>query len=168
MDIAALHKVFLEFNSVCTDTRKVKKNDLFFALKGANFNGNKFAKQAIEKGAKYAVVDEEFYNNDTQTILVKNVLETLQKLATYHRLYLNKPIIALTGSNGKTTTKELINAVLSTKYKTTATFGNLNNHIGVPLTLLSMTDDTEIGIIEMGANHQKEIDFLCQNLDLDD
>ena len=161
MDIAALHKVFLEFNSVCTDTRKVKKNDLFFALKGANFNGNKFAKQAIEKGAKYAVVDEEFYNNDTQTILVKNVLETLQKLATYHRLYLNKPIIALTGSNGKTTTKELINAVLSTKYKTTATFGNLNNHIGVPLTLLSMTDDTEIGIIEMGANHQKEIDFLC-------
>lgn len=161
MDIGTLHQLFLECNSVCTDTRKVKKNDLFIALKGDNFNGNKFAAQALEKGAKYAVIDEEYYSNDNFTILVENGLETLQKLATYHRLYLNKPIIALTGSNGKTTTKELINAVLSTEYKTTATYGNLNNHIGVPLTLLSMTDKTEIGVIEMGANHQKEIDFLC-------
>jgi UDP-N-acetylmuramoyl-tripeptide--D-alanyl-D-alanine ligase len=161
MNIAQLHAIFLGSNSVSTDTRKVKDNDLFFALKGDSFNGNKFAKDAIEKGARYAVIDEETYNIDDTFILVDNVLETLQELATYHRNYLGLKIIALTGSNGKTTTKELINAVLTTKYKTTATVGNLNNHIGVPLTLLSMNASTEIGIVEMGANHLKEIAFLC-------
>ena len=160
MNIKLLYKLFLESNSICTDTRKLQDNDIFFALKGENFNGNKFAKQAIESGAKYAVIDEKKFEGKN-TILVNNVLETLQELATYHRTQLNIPIIALTGSNGKTTTKELINAVLSKKYNTTATSGNLNNHIGVPLTLLSMTNKTEIGIIEMGANHPKEIDFLC-------
>ena len=161
MNIATLHKLYLESNGVCTDTRKLKKGDLFFALKGDNFNGNKYADLALEKGATYAVIDETGFKNNNKTILVDNVLETLQLLATYHRDYLNIPIISLTGSNGKTTTKELINTVLSTKYKTTATIGNLNNHIGVPLTLLSMSKKTEIGIVEMGANHQKEIEFLC-------
>ncbi len=134
---------------------------MFFALKGDNFNGNAYAKQAIEQGAKYAIIDDPKFTIKNQTILVNNVLETLQQLASYHRQHLKLPIIALTGSNGKTTTKELINAVLSQKYSTTATVGNLNNHIGVPLTLLSMTNGTEIGIVEMGANHQKEIEFLC-------
>lgn len=161
MNIAQLHKVFLESNSVSTDTRKVTESDLFFALKGDNFNGNKFAKDAIEKGACYAIIDDKNYNTSKKCILVDNVLETLQALATYHRNYLGLKIIALTGSNGKTTTKELINSVLLKKYSTTATVGNLNNHIGVPLTLLSMDSSTEIGIVEMGANHQKEIEFLC-------
>jgi len=161
MNIEQLHKIFLKSNSVSTDTRKVKENDLFFALKGDTFNGNKFAKDAIEKGACFAVIDEEVYNINDTFILVDNALETLQQLAAYHRNYLGIKIIALTGSNGKTTTKELINVVLSTKYKTTATLGNLNNHIGVPLTLLSMDSSTEIGIVEMGANHLKEIEFLC-------
>tara|TARA_R110000868_G_scaffold273849_1_gene533073 strand:- start:37 stop:1311 length:1275 start_codon:yes stop_codon:yes gene_type:complete len=161
LEIKALHERFLKCNSACTDTRKIQLNDMFFALKGENFNGNTYAKDALKSGAKYAVIDEEKFVTSKATIIVKDVLQTLQELATYHRNYLNKPIIALTGSNGKTTTKELINAILSQKYITTATFGNLNNHIGVPLTLLSMTDDTEIGIVEMGANHQKEIEFLC-------
>lgn len=161
MKIAQLHSLFLECHSVSTDTRKINPNALFFALKGDNFNGNAYAEQALKHGAKYCVIDEETYNTSSQTILVENVLETLQQLATFHRNYLKLPIIALTGSNGKTTTKELINATLSKKYKTTATVGNLNNHIGVPLTLLSMTKDTEIGIVEMGANHLKEIELLC-------
>ncbi|MFS4482231.1 UDP-N-acetylmuramoyl-tripeptide--D-alanyl-D-alanine ligase [Hyunsoonleella sp. 2307UL5-6] len=160
MNLDTLHKLFLECNSVNTDTRNIKEGDLFFALKGENFNGNTYAQQAIEKGAKYAVIDEKSFESDN-TILVKDTLETLQNLATSHRKYLKTKIIALTGSNGKTTTKELINVVLSKKFNTTATKGNLNNHIGVPLTLLSMTEETEIGIIEMGANHQKEIEFLC-------
>lgn len=134
---------------------------MFFALKGENFNGNTYAEQALNNGAKYSIIDEEAFNTKEQTILVNDVLETLQELAAFHRTFLNIPIIALTGSNGKTTTKELINATLSQKYKTTATIGNLNNHIGVPLTLLSMTKHTEMGIVEMGANHQKEIEFLC-------
>ncbi|WP_136480221.1 UDP-N-acetylmuramoyl-tripeptide--D-alanyl-D-alanine ligase [Cognatitamlana onchidii] len=162
MDIDKIHQLFLSCKAVSTDTRTISNNDLFFALKGDHFNGNTYAKKAIELGAKYAIIDELEYEIPNKTILVDNTLETLQKLATYHRFYLNKPIIALTGSNGKTTTKELINAVLSKKFKTTATIGNLNNHIGVPLTLLSMNDETEIGIVEMGANHQKEIEFLCQ------
>ncbi|CAH8285117.1 UDP-N-acetylmuramoyl-tripeptide--D-alanyl-D-alanine ligase [Mariniflexile fucanivorans] len=161
MKIEQLHQLFLECQSACTDTRKIKIDDMFFALKGDNFNGNTYAEQAIQNGAKYCIVDETEFNTSTQTILVNDVLETLQALATFHRIFLNIPIIALTGSNGKTTTKELINAVLSQKYITTATVGNLNNHIGVPLTLLSMTKNTEIGIVEMGANHQKEIEFLC-------
>ncbi|MFG6685671.1 UDP-N-acetylmuramoyl-tripeptide--D-alanyl-D-alanine ligase [Mariniflexile sp. HNIBRBA6329] len=161
MKIEQLHKLFLECQSACTDTRKIKSNDMFFALKGDNFNGNTYAEKAIESGAKYCIVDEDEFNTSSQTILVTNVLETLQELASFHRIFLNIPIIALTGSNGKTTTKELINATLSQKYTTTATIGNLNNHIGVPLTLLSMTKNTEIGIVEMGANHLKEIEFLC-------
>lgn len=160
MELNKLHERFLECHSVCTDTRKITKNCLFFALKGENFDGNTFAKQAIGKGARYVIIDNEDYLQDKYTILVDDVLSTLQKLATYHRDYLGIPIISLTGSNGKTTTKELIQTVLSKKYRTTATIGNLNNHIGVPLTLLSMTKNTEIGVVEMGANHQKEIEFL--------
>lgn len=134
---------------------------MFFALKGDNFNGNTYTLQAIQSGAAYCIIDDEKFKTSPQTILVKDVLQTLQELASFHRLFLNLPIIALTGSNGKTTTKELINATLSQKYITIATVGNLNNHIGVPLTLLSMTKNTEIGIVEMGANHQKEIELLC-------
>lgn len=160
MNIKQLYNCFLQCNSICTDTRKLVKNDIFFALKGENFNGNLFAEKALLKGAKYAVIDEKKFET-TNTILVDNVLKTLQELATFHREHIKIPIIALTGSNGKTTTKELINAVLSKKYNTKATLGNLNNHIGVPLTLLSMTHLTEIGIVEMGANHLKEIEFLC-------
>ncbi|MEJ6792557.1 MAG: UDP-N-acetylmuramoyl-tripeptide--D-alanyl-D-alanine ligase [Lacinutrix sp.] len=161
MKTEKLHSLFLKCNSISTDTRKISKNTMFFALKGDNFNGNVFAEQALTEGAKYVIIDEPEYKKSEQTILVDNVLETLQNLASYHRTYLNTPIIALTGSNGKTTTKELINTVLSKKYNTTATIGNLNNHIGVPLTLLAMSKETKIGIVEMGANHQKEIEFLC-------
>lgn len=162
MTIENLYQHFLQCTGVCTDTRKIEKDCLFFALKGDNFNGNAFANQALESGAKYCVVDEESYVIDQRYILVKNTLTTLQHLATYHRNQLAPPIIALTGSNGKTTTKELINAVLSKKYKTTATQGNLNNHIGVPLTLLRINETTDIGIVEMGANHPNEIEFLCE------
>ncbi|MBU2949542.1 UDP-N-acetylmuramoyl-tripeptide--D-alanyl-D-alanine ligase [Tamlana agarivorans] len=162
MKTSELHSLFLTCHSACTDTRSIKPNAMFFALKGDNFNGNTYAEKALEAGAKYAIVDEEKANTSENTILVDDVLSTLQKLASFHRSYLNIPVVALTGSNGKTTTKELINAVLSQKYKTTATVGNLNNHIGVPLTLLSMTGVTEIGIVEMGANHLKEIEFLCR------
>ncbi len=161
MKIEQLHEVYTKSYLVDTDTRKIRTNSIFFALKGENFNGNKFATEALKKGASYAVVDEEKYNTDPNIILVENVLQTLQQLANFHRKQLNIPIIALTGSNGKTTTKELINTVLNKKFKTTATLGNLNNHMGVPLTLLSMTPTTEIGIVEMGANHLKEIEFLC-------
>ena len=160
MDIESIYKIFRQCSSVCTDTRKIDQNCMFFALKGDNFNGNSFAKQAMDNGASYCIVDEKEYQSE-RCILVKNVLETLQQLATYHRNQLLIPILALTGSNGKTTTKELINAVISKKFKTTATIGNLNNHIGVPLTLLSMTDKTDIAIIEMGANHPNEIELLC-------
>jgi len=162
MEISQVHTLFLKTSSVSIDTRKIEKNSFFIALKGENFNANTFAKEALEKGAKYVVIDEKDFYIDERTILVDNCLETLQNLATFHRDYLQLPIIALTGSNGKTTTKELIFAVLSKKYKTKATIGNLNNHIGVPLTLLSFDKETEIGIVEMGANHQKEIAFLCQ------
>ncbi len=161
MNIEALYNIYSQHYLVDTDSRKIRKNTVYFALKGENFNGNMFAEQAISKGALYSIVDEEKYATSKKIILVDNVLETLQQLSKYHRNKLNIPIIGLTGSNGKTTTKELINAVLETQYKTTATTGNLNNHIGVPLTLLSMTPKTEIGIVEMGANHPKEIEFLC-------
>ena len=161
MNIEALHKLFLKYPNVCTDTRKITKGCLFFALKGGNFNGNLFAEDALEKGAQYVVVDEETIVLKDSYVLVDDVLNTLQELAKHHRNYLGLKIIALTGSNGKTTTKELINSVLKKKYNTVATIGNLNNHIGVPLTLLSMDNTTEIGIIEMGANHLKEIEFLC-------
>lgn len=160
MQIKELYKLYSKHFLVDTDTRKIRQNSIFFALKGDNFNGNKFAEKALENGAIFSIVDEEEYATNQNIILVENVLETLQQLAKYHREKLAIPVIGLTGSNGKTTTKELIYAVLSKKYKTTATIGNLNNHIGVPLTLLSTTPDTEIAIIEMGANHPKEIAFL--------
>ena len=161
MEISFIHSLFLKCSSVSIDTRKIEKNTLFVAIKGDNFDANIFAKEALIKGALYAIIDNESYYIDDRTILVKDSLLVLQELAKFHRAYLKLPIIALTGSNGKTTTKELIQVVLSKKYKTKATVGNLNNHIGVPLTLFSFTKDTEIGIVEMGANHKKEIEFLC-------
>jgi len=160
MNIEQLHHLYIQNCLVSTDTRNIQPHSIFFALKGENFNGNTFAEEALNQGAAYAVVDEAAYQTADTIILVEDVLDTLQQLATYHRDYLKIPIIALTGSNGKTTTKELINAVLSKQYVTTATVGNLNNHIGVPLTLLSMTSETEIGLVEMGANHLKEIELL--------
>ena len=162
MKIEELYPLYAQHFLVDTDTRKIRKNTLFFALKGERFNGNTFAKKALEAGASYSIVDEEIYATHPAILLVDNVLETLQQLAHYHRNQLGIPIIGLTGSNGKTTTKELIKAVISKKFKTVATAGNFNNHIGVPLTLLSMHPDTEIGIVEMGANHQKEIEFLSE------
>lgn len=161
MDISQIHACFLRCTSVTIDTRKIEKNSFFVALKGTHFDANTFAKEALEKGAAYVLIDNKEYYTGEQTILVEDALTALQALANYHRKYLNLPIIALTGSNGKTTTKELFQVVLAKKYKTKATLGNLNNHIGVPLTLLSFTKETEIGIVEMGANHQKEIAFLC-------
>ncbi|MBL87173.1 MAG: UDP-N-acetylmuramoyl-tripeptide--D-alanyl-D-alanine ligase [Winogradskyella sp.] len=161
MEIASIYKKFEACASVSTDTRKINKNDMYFALKGDNFDGNKFVKQAFESGAKYCVIDDKNTATTDNCILVDNVLTTLQDLANYHRNVINVPIISLTGSNGKTTTKELIKAVLNTKFNVNATKGNLNNHIGVPLTLLSFTKDLDFGIVEMGANHQKEIEFLC-------
>ncbi|WP_299363930.1 UDP-N-acetylmuramoyl-tripeptide--D-alanyl-D-alanine ligase [Winogradskyella sp.] len=160
MDIETLYQKFKASSSVSTDTRKINKDDMYFALKGDNFDGNQFVSQAFENGAKYCVVDDDKAVINTNCFLVDDVLTTLQQLATYHRNAMGIPIISLTGSNGKTTTKELIHAVLSTTYKVRATIGNLNNHIGVPLTLLSFTEDQDFGIVEMGANHQKEIEFL--------
>ena len=162
MIIEELYQHFKQCSAVSTDTRKIEEGSLFFALKGDNFNGNNFASQALSSGAKYCVIDEKQYATDERYLVVEDVLKALQQLATYHRKQLKIPIIALTGSNGKTTTKELINAVLSKKYDTTATQGNLNNHIGVPLTLLQMKESTEIGIVEMGANHPNEIGSLCE------
>ena len=162
MDIKYIHNLFLKCSSVSIDTRKIEPNSLFVAIKGERFDANTFTKEALKKGASYVIIDDESYRIDHRTILVEDSLVALQELAKFHRDYLKLPIIALTGSNGKTTTKELINAVLSKKYKTKATIGNLNNHIGVPLTLLSFTSETEIGIVEMGANHKKEIEFLCE------
>ncbi len=162
MKIAEIHKLFLESSGITIDTRKIQFNSLFVALKGERFDANTFAKEAIEKGACYVIIDNKDYYIDRKTIVVDDCLTTLQELAKYHRAYLKTPIIALTGSNGKTTTKELIQIVLSKKFNTKATYGNLNNHIGVPLTLLSFDKTTDIGIVEMGANHQKEIEFLCE------
>lgn len=167
MEIGSIHKIFLKSNGVSTDSRKVKKNDIYFSLKGPNFNGNEFAKSAIEKGACYAIVDQKEYVIDKSYILVEDCLKTLQNLANYHRKNSKAKIIGLTGSNGKTTSKELIFSVLKNKFKTIATTGNLNNHIGVPLTLLSIKEDTEIAIIEMGANHLKEIETLSNIADPD-
>jgi UDP-N-acetylmuramoyl-tripeptide--D-alanyl-D-alanine ligase len=161
MNIKEIHNLFLKCKSLSIDTRKIEKDSMFFAIKGENFDANAFAKEALERGALFVIIDNPSYLIDARTILVGNSLETLQELAKFHRQYLKIPIVALTGSNGKTTTKELINVVLAQKYKTKATVGNLNNHIGVPLTLLSFTNETEIGIVEMGANHKKEIEFLC-------
>lgn len=161
MKTALIHQRFLVSKGISTDTRNIESGSIFFALKGANFNGNEFAPQAIAKGAICAIVDnKEAALNDKEYIVVDNTLEALQKLAKFHRKFLGIPIIAITGSNGKTTTKELIYNVLSKKYSVTATQGNLNNHIGVPLSLLAMDEETELGLIEMGANHPGEIEFL--------
>ena len=162
MIIQNIHDLFLKCSKVSIDTRKIEPNSFFVAIKGERFDANTFAKEALEKGAGCVVIDNADYYIDDRTILVKDSLETLQELAKFHRQFLKVPIIALTGSNGKTTTKELINMVLSKKFNTKATVGNLNNHIGVPLTLLSFTKATQIGVVEMGANHQKEIEFLCE------
>ena len=161
MNISDLHSIFKRYPFICTDTRRITKGSIFFALKGEKFNGNKFAEKAINEGCAYAIVDEEgLYEND-KIILVENALVCLQKLAKYHREKLYIPIIGITGTNGKTTSKELIQAVLKSEMNCFATKGNLNNHIGVPLSILKMTKSTEIGIIEMGANHRHEIEFLC-------
>lgn len=162
MNISAIHNLFLKCSSVSIDTRKIESNSMFVAIKGERFDANTFAKEALDKGASYVIIDNQSYYIDNRTILVEDSLFALQKLSQFHREYLNLPIIALTGSNGKTTTKELIQVVLAQKFKTKATVGNFNNHIGVPLTLLSFNSETEIGIVEMGANHQKEIEFLCE------
>lgn len=163
MEIFELYSIYNQCNGVSTDTRNITENSLFFALKGENFNANDFALQALENGAAFAIVDDKNLKKleNKKLIVVDDVLKTLQDLAAFHRFHIGLPIIALTGSNGKTTSKELLHAVLSTKYNTIATIGNLNNHIGVPLTLLRMTEDTDLAIIEMGANHQKEIELLC-------
>ena len=162
MNIEQLYKIYQQYNSVQTDTRQLKNGDMYFALKGPNFNGNHFAKQALDAGASYAIIDEDEFSIEGKTILVPDVLQALQELALHHRKQLSIPVIAITGSNGKTTTKELVHAVLSSTYKTTATVGNLNNHIGVPLTLLRIPADTEMAIIEMGANHAGEIASYCK------
>lgn len=167
MNIPELYEIYKKYPSVQTDTRKLKSGDIFFALKGPNFNANEFAKKAIDEGASYAVIDEKVpmdIGNEiaNKTILVDDVLEALQQLAKYHRSQFAIPFIAITGSNGKTTTKELIHAVLSTRYKTYTTEGNLNNHIGIPLTLLKIKDDAEVAVIEMGANHIGEIAAYCK------
>lgn len=161
MSIAKLYQKFKTCNGISTDTRKITENVLFFALKGDNFNANSFAHEALSKGAKYVVIDEAKYATDDRCILVGDVLYTLQKLANYHRQQLNIPFVGMTGSNGKTTSKELVAAVLSKKFKTYYTKGNLNNHIGVPLTLLGIDESYDIAVIEMGANHQGEIRDLC-------
>lgn len=161
MTIEELYHIYRQYPSVQTDTRKLQAGDIFFALKGDNFNGNAFAKQAVDNGAAFAIVDESQYEIPGKTILVENVLTTLQQLAKYHRQQFSIPVLAITGSNGKTTTKELIHAVLSSSFKTYTTEGNLNNHIGVPLTILKTRPDAELAVIEMGANHIGEIASYC-------
>lgn len=162
MNIASLYTIFREYPSITTDSRNIPPQSIFFALKGANFNGNTFAGEALQKGAAYAIIDEPEFAVDDRLILVDDVLTCLQQLARHHRDQLKLPILAITGTNGKTTTKELIAAVLAKKYKVNFTQGNLNNHIGVPLTLLSMNLETEFGVVEMGANHPGEIKTLCE------
>jgi len=162
MKISKLYKYFIKFPNITTDSRNIKSNSIFFALKGKNFNGNEYANQAIDKGCEYAIIDDKRFQLDSRFLLVDDVLECLQELAQYHREQLIIPIIAITGTNGKTTSKELIKCCLSSKFRTASTTGNYNNHIGVPLTILEITKDHQIAIIEMGANHEKEIDFLCK------
>ena len=163
MTIDQLYKIYRQYPSVQTDTRKLKTGDIFFALKGPNFNGNEFASAALAAGSAYAVVDDPaLAGTDSRIIVVDDVLITLQQLAKHHRQQFNIPFIAITGSNGKTTTKELVYTVLSAGYKTYTTQGNLNNHIGIPLTILSVKDDAEMAVIEMGANHLREIAGYCE------
>jgi len=162
MVISDLYQCFLESEGICTDSRSIEKNQLFFAIKGENFDGNLYAEKALSKGASYAVVEDEQISDHPQAILVDNVLKTLQNLANYHRKQFNIPVIGITGSNGKTTSKELVNAVLTQKYKTLVTEGNLNNHLGVPFTLLRLNKFHEIAIIEMGANKPGDIKELAE------
>lgn len=162
MTISELHQLFLQYPTIYTDSRRVANDGLFFALKGEKFDANDFALSALDNGVPYVIVDNPAVVSSERFILVENVLRTLQDLAKYHREYCKTPIIAVTGTNGKTTTKELINSVLKSNYITLATDGNYNNHIGVPLTLLKLTEETEIGIVEMGASHIGEINFLCE------
>lgn len=162
MTIEKLHQLFLDSDGICTDSRQIKPNTIFFGLKGANFNGNEFASKAIEEGCLYAVVDEKEYALNDRIIFVEDVLKTLQDLATYHRRQFNIPVLGITGSNGKTTTKELIGAVLSKKYNLLITEGNLNNHLGVPFTLLRMNTKHEFAVIEMGANKPGDINELAE------
>ncbi|MES2275292.1 MAG: UDP-N-acetylmuramoyl-tripeptide--D-alanyl-D-alanine ligase [Bacteroidota bacterium] len=159
--IQQIYQHYLQHTIISTDTRKIIPDSLFFALRGDKFDANTFAKQAIEQGAAFAIIDKPEYQLGDQYILVDDVLTTLQNLARYHRQQLAIPVIGLTGTNGKTTTKELINAVLSQRFNTLATQGNLNNHIGVPLTILGINNTHQMAVIEMGANHQKEIELLC-------
>ena len=163
MSIEDIYSLYLNSSKICTDTRNISNNVLFFCLKGENYDGNIFAEKALKLGANYVIVDNsKYFKNKSNYILVKDSLKTLQELAIFHRSKLNAKIIAITGSNGKTTSKELIYSVLSQKFNTFSTIGNLNNHIGVPLSILSLSTETEIGIIEMGANHLNEIKFLCE------
>ncbi|HEY1038267.1 MAG TPA: UDP-N-acetylmuramoyl-tripeptide--D-alanyl-D-alanine ligase [Bacteroidia bacterium] len=163
LSISEIHGHFIKAEQkICTDTRKLEKGAIFFALRGPHFNANELAEKAIQEGCSYAIIDDAAYSNINNTILVDDVLRTLQDLANYHRKTFSIPFLGITGSNGKTTSKELIKAVLSKKFITLATEGNLNNHIGVPLTLLKVTKEHEFAIIEMGANHQGEINMLCR------
>jgi UDP-N-acetylmuramoyl-tripeptide--D-alanyl-D-alanine ligase len=162
MLLPELYTIFLQFPSIQTDTRKLQPGDLFFALKGPNFNGNQFAKQALDAGAAYVIIDEPVNFTDSRIIETADALQLLQDLAKYHRQQFTIPFIAITGSNGKTTTKELVYEVLASTYKTYTTKGNLNNHIGIPLTILAVKKDAELAVIEMGANHQNEIAGYCQ------
>jgi UDP-N-acetylmuramoyl-tripeptide--D-alanyl-D-alanine ligase len=161
MDINELYTIYLQHPSVVTDTRKISRGDIFFALKGPNFNGNHYVEQALKAGASYCVIDEGSRTGNSKVIFVNDVLDTLQQLAKKHRSQFNIPFIAITGSNGKTTTKELIHAVLCAKYRTYTTEGNLNNHIGIPVTILRIRKDAEFAVIEMGANHLYEIRDYC-------
>jgi len=167
MNIESIYKIYLDNPNISIDTRTIKKGDLFFCLKGENYDGNKFADSAISSGASYVVIDDNQYYKGDKYFLVDNVLETLQELAKFHRSKLKIPVIGITGTNGKTTTKELINTVLSQKYNVIATKGNLNNHIGVPLTILNITNKHDLAIVEMGANHSGEIADLCNIADPD-
>jgi UDP-N-acetylmuramoyl-tripeptide--D-alanyl-D-alanine ligase len=162
MNIKELYAIFRDYPAVCTDSRSLIPDSIFFALKGDNFDGNQFVKQSLDSGCAFAVSDNIANEGIPGCIVVENVLTTLQNLAEYHRMEFDVPVLSITGTNGKTTTKELINAVLSKRYKTVCTKGNLNNHIGAPLTLLNINDNTEIAIIEMGANHCGEIASLCE------
>jgi len=162
MNIAEIYKIYKQYPSIQTDTRKLKKDDLYFALKGPNFNGNHFAQQALEQGAAYVIADEQVSSSDHRILKVDDTLKALQQLAKFHRQQFHIPFIAITGSNGKTTTKELVHAVLSSTFKTYTTQGNLNNHIGVPLTILRIQPDAAFAVIEMGANHLKEIEGYCE------
>ena len=161
MQIKEIYALFKQHSTICTNSRESTKGAIFISLRGENFNGNKYALKAIQNGCSYAIVDEKQYDVHQNTILVNNALKTLQDLATYHRNQLNIPLIGITGTNGKTTSKELINTILSSELNCYATKGNLNNHIGVPLSILEIKKQHKVAIIEMGANHQKEIEFLC-------